>query len=488
MAFLKWVQNFFEPKNSDEFNFNDFENSVNSVELWKSEDTLKAWVDFFSPEIFMQWASELKTAIALKDKSAWDLTGTGVMLVSDTQDQALSVMSRVAADAGMTLFRVPSHAVEAQVPELRQKFIEFAPAIVFLEAGDWVVSNQDPHAFSPFGGGGTAFSKALREDMTSFDEKNPVVIVTAVGAERMVCDDLKKVGAFDRVFVFDQPTPEFLAAQFIEKVGNSLFEDQALVARKKMGLLLQAEFDDVDQQNMLALRVQRLARTESRKINFNDLANFALRGVSEHNRVQHSLVDGASRRKTALHEAGHACIAIIASGGENVPDYATVVPSKNFEGVVFESLSYYDKMEDFTYNNMLLKTRVFLAGRAAEELFYGSADVSSGANSDLAAVNRMCFSLFAYSGFHPEMSSSLKSSANLAVLNSRDVDPVQYDRISKEVRAFLQSQYQYVMETLEQNRSFVEAVADRLLWDPVVDQSELMDLSNRFGVHTHAVE
>lgn len=481
-AFLNWFQSFFEKKNSDEFDSSNFESLENSVELWKVSDSSKVWVDFFSPEIFTLWASDLKKAIALKDLNTWNLTGTGVILVSDTQEQAVSMLSCVTAVAGMTLFRVPSHAVEGLVPELRQKFIEFAPAIVYLEPGDWMVSNQDTLAFSPFGGDGTAFSKALREDMASFDEKNPIVIVTAVHAERLVCDDLKKVGAFDRFFIFDQPTPEFLAAQFINKVGDGYFEYQTLVSRKKIGLLLQAEFDDVDQQNMLALRVQRLATAESRKINFNDLANFALRGLSEHNRFQHSDVDGVSRRKTAIHEAGHACIAIIASEGQNIPDYATVVPSKNFLGVVFESLAYYDTIDDFTFSNMLLKARICLAGRAAEDLFFGSANVSSGANSDLAAVSRMCFSLFAYSGFHPEMMTSDIASSNLAVLRPDEVDPIQYDRISKEVRHFLHEQYHHVIQTLELNRGFVEAVAERLLWDPIVDQSEMIEIALRFGI------
>jgi ATP-dependent Zn protease len=108
--------------------------------------------------------------------------------------------------------------------------------------------------------------------------------------------------------------------------------------------------------------------------------------------------------------------------------------------------------------------------------------VSSGANSDLAAVSRMCFSLFAYSGFHPEMMTSDIASSNLAVLNDSEVDPIQYDRISKEVRHFLDQQYRYVMQTLEQNRGFVEAVADRLLWDPVVDQSEMIEIAVKFGI------
>ena len=80
------------------------------------------------------------------------------------------------------------------------------------------------------------------------------------------------------------------------------------------------------------------------------------------------------------------------------------------------------------------------------------------------------------------MMTSEIASSNLAVLNSGEVDSIQYDRISKEVRHFLHEQYHYVIQTLKQNRAFVEAVAERLLWDPVVDQSEMIDIAVRFGI------
>jgi ATP-dependent Zn protease len=94
----------------------------------------------------------------------------------------------------------------------------------------------------------------------------------------------------------------------------------------------------------------------------------------------------------------------------------------------------------------------------------------------------MCFSLFAYSGFHPEMLTSDVASSNLAVLRSGEVDPIQYDRISKEVRHFLHEQYHHVIQTLEHNKGFVEAVAERLLWDPIVDQSEMIEIAVKFGI------
>ena len=459
------------------------ESPTSDLQAWRAQPKAAEWGDFYAPEIFIEWARELKIAIALQDQGAWDLAGRGVLVISDQQATALDLLNKIASDAGMRFFEVPASHVADLVPDIRSKFQVHAPALVFLESGDWMASNPDPTIFSPFDSDETSFSKSLHADLLKFDLKNPVVVVTAANSERLMCRELKKVGAFDRIFTTDKPNAEFLGAKFLSKVGHDFFDEQTLKnSQKKIGLLLQSEFEEPDQQDLLVLRIKRFAKSESRKINFNDLANFALRGVVEHARPDPSMAEASAKRKTAIHEAGHACIAIIASEGQNIPDYATVVPSKNFLGVVFESLAYYDKMEDFTFNNMLLKARICLAGRAAEDLFFGSANVSSGANSDLAAVSRMCFSLFAYSGFHPEMMTSDIASSNLAVLRSGEVDPIQYDRISKEVRHFLHEQYHHVIDTLERNRGFVEAVAERLLWDPIVDQSEMIEIAVRFGI------
>jgi ATP-dependent Zn protease len=139
-------------------------------------------------------------------------------------------------------------------------------------------------------------------------------------------------------------------------------------------------------------------------------------------------------------------------------------------------------LDEITYKFLLLKTRIALAGRAAEELFFGGLNISSGANSDLSSATRMCFRLFAYSGFHSQMDGQAISASNLAVLNKGEVDPLQYERVSKDVRNFLEDQYLYVMNTLKEKRAFVDAVAQRLLWDPVVDQQEMKALSEQHGI------
>ena len=188
-----------------------------------------------------------------------------------------------------------------------------------------------------------------------------------------------------------------------------------------------------------------------------------------------------NRRKTALHEAGHACIAIIESQGCNIPDYCSIVPARDFVGVVMQSLSYIDRLEDFTFANLLLRTRIALAGRAAEEIYFGANAVSSGANSDLSNATRVSFQMFAHSGFHPLMELGRGTAANLAVLGRGQIDELQNDRIHRDVRQFLATQYEYVISALNANKPFVDAVSDRLMWDPVIDQREMTEIARQFG-------
>jgi ATP-dependent Zn protease len=90
--------------------------------------------------------------------------------------------------------------------------------------------------------------------------------------------------------------------------------------------------------------------------------------------------------------------------------------------------------------------------------------------------------MFAHSGFHPLMEKGEGTAANLAVIGRGEVDELQSDRIYREVRQFLETQYEHVMATLKKHHDFVNAVTDRLMWDPVIDQQEMTQIADQFGL------
>jgi cell division protease FtsH len=438
------------------------------------------WSSFFDSELVCLWSREVGAALAAGDVRAWRLAGTSIALQCDDEEEAAGLLHRAAVDAGLAFARVPADEVLALAADPRAPFAEHAPALVMLDHGQWAMEAAEEPGGSRLPE--ASFTATLRRRLSAFDASCPVLFAVCCPKDDSLSPSLLRVGAFDRSFLIEPPDADFVGNRFLRMLGPGVAADSLSAHPAKVGMMLATEFEQHHQQQRVALQLMRLSHRHSRRVEFSDLATLALHGTQERSSKARKVTVDATRSKTAYHEAGHACIAVIASGGANVPDYASIVPAKDFEGIVLESLAYYDAQNEFTFHSLLMRTRVWLAGRAAEELFCGPLHVSSGANSDLAAATRLAFRMFAFSGFHPDMERGRSSASNLAVLDRGDVDPVQRQRVSREVRRFLSDQYEHVLQTLREHRPFVEAVAERLLWDPVIDQSEMADLARQHGL------
>jgi ATP-dependent Zn protease len=128
-----------------------------------------------------------------------------------------------------------------------------------------------------------------------------------------------------------------------------------------------------------------------------------------------------------------------------------------------------------------------LAGRAAEELIFGPERVSSGCSGDLEFCAHQARRVFSRLGFAPDQSTPGASGGNLAVAVG-DLTPSQQAYFEGLTRAFLAEQYREVLALLGRHRTLLEAVADRLGWDPVVDQDELRQLCLESGLQLPAVD
>jgi hypothetical protein len=81
------------------------------------------------------------------------------------------------------------------------------------------------------------------------------------------------------------------------------------------------------------------------------------------------------------------------------------------------------------------------------------------------------------------MDQSHFSRKNLVVVSYRSLNSIQRERINSEVRLFLAEQYEQVLSTLKIHQPFVASIADRLMWDPLVDQLEMIDICREFGIY-----
>ena len=167
---------------------------------------------------------------------------------------------------------------------------------------------------------------------------------------------------------------------------------------------------------------------------------------------------------------------MLETDGLNIPDYTSILPgASGFEGVSVSSYEYQlnrSKDNQTTYQQFRTRIRILLAGRAGEEIAVGVSHISDGASSDLEQATRYASRFFAKCGFAPQMDQPGKSGVNLYVI-IQPVSDSEQAQLEVLVREFLQEEYNSILKILVDNIKLMDAVAKRLLSDPIVDQSEL---------------
>ena len=431
-----------------------------------------AWEQIPGAPLLKAWAAELRTACLNNDEREWRDVGRAVIIVVADTKRGKMAAQRVAVEADMTFISIDAEDVMDLPP--RSNFRKMTPALMYLELGYWVQGPQQDED-EDFTEKKVAFQRHLAKWIDEFDVAKPIVLVTTNYSLGDMSGVIDTPGAFDRYFALPrvplaQSGEEFIADLGPENCGESL---RALPA--KLGRLLEQDFASGKRREMAVLYLRRLRRREQRPVEFLDLMHLSTHGFAEEGQTPPDSDD--ARRHVAMHEAGHAAMAILDSSGKNTPDYCSIVPGAYFKGVVAQSVSYNQSLEDrITYASFRHQIRLGLAGRAAEELAFGPENISSGASGDLESAWDRAYYAFARLGFAPGMTTAEKSSSNLAVVVG-DPTPSAAAYVEGLIRQFLAEEYQHVLKRLAENRPFLDAIADRLMWDPIVDQSELVEIS-----------
>jgi hypothetical protein len=444
-------------------------------------DTIRsqAWSEGFYDGVLRTWSEDLSVAVGTKDPMDWRFAGSGVILFSDEPELCHELIRRVVAEAGFNLWVEISQGGQT-VPPL-MKLQKRAPALVLLKPGRWHIPRKMADQEIEVNTSEVMdYQEGLTREICGFNPAHPVipVICLPTDQESSISETLRRPGLFDRFIKLKSMTLEQRGKQFIEEIGRGRCGESILAAPGKVGFALKQWFGDARLRALAVLHLQRVHRRSDRHIEMTDILDVALRGVVEMDQRE---IDGSTfpRNVVAIHEAGHAVVSIIDSAGENLPDYCTVIPGGDFEGVVVGSLEFHQlKDASLTYAKFRHLIRVSLAGRAAEELAFGPEHVTNGATSDLETCFRRSSQAFMNYGFAPDMESSKASGSNLAVVIGQPSHS-EFAHIEGLVRKFLADQYAEVCKMLTNNRKLLDAVADRMLWDPVVDQSELKEIWRR---------
>lgn len=408
-------------------------------------------------------------------KLSWDLVGRAAMVINDSKAYGEKVIRQIAQDSGYQLKELEADKI---FEFFAGGFTEIqTPTIVMMPLGVWSSDTKDHANAEEI----KAFHKKFAEILSGIPADKHLVFVTYGDDPRGLVDDLRSAGAFDRRFFVEDISLHDRGQAFIDMLPHDICGDTLLANPEVIGQVLECEADDDRRAGLISISLKRLAYRQERKVEFCDLVNFALHGTGEY--VPNESPKGF-RRSIALHEAGHALISIVDSSGMNIPDYAGVVPSVGTLGQVsasYEFLAGIPSIGNYKYKRHLV--RVLLAGRAAEQLTVGIEDMSvTSARSDLRHATDIAKDLIGRYGISPTLEDESTAGCNLLLKSGADISDAEKHRVENAARLFLSRQYDVVLNQLRSNRAFLEAIANRLVEQKVLNKTHLKTMAFEYGV------
>lgn len=432
-----------------------------------------SWDKLGRVEVIKSWAEEVKVAlISNASIDDWHLVGHAVTIIHDSVDDCKEILKRVAFDNGFEFQFINRLAINKTFATI-EGFVNYKqPTLVYLEPGKWMEElDYDASEES------LSVQENLCELVRGFNPQCPVIYVLSVQDYSDLSVKFRNVGLFDRRFNVIKPSLEEMASNFIEMIGEDLCSCDIKDSLGKVGKLLDLEFDDKRRQGLIALTLKRIAKKESRKVNFADLVNLALKGSAEYDAYPEKTSEIINR--IAIHEAGHALVSILDSSGKNVPEYVGVIESDQYSGVVADSFAYHYSINGKrSYSDFRHQVRILLAGRAAEHLVLGIENISViSAKDDLKRATEMSYDMFAHRGIASQIDSFEDAISNLSVfVDKKSQDGLR--RVEDMTRQYLKDQYTMIYEMLDKNRKLLDVISMKLIEKSVLNQEDIQNLLN----------
>ena len=308
----------------------------------------------------------------------------GVLLVGSPGTGKTLMAKAIAGEAGVPFFSISgSEFVEmfvgvgaSRVRDLFKKAKENAPCLIFIDEIDAVGRQRGVG----IGGGNDEREQTLNQlltEMDGFEGNNGVIIIAATNRPDVLDTALLRPGRFDRQVQVDPPDFKGrLAILQVHSRDKKVDPEVSLevIARRTPG------FTGADLANLMNEAAIFTARRHKEAITMseiNDAIDRVVMGMEGR-----SLADGKKRRLVAYHEIGHALVGAIV--GYKPLQKVTILPRGRSAGAAWYMP---DEEQGMTSRaEFLADIATTMGGRAAEEVIFGSSEVTAGASGDIEMV------------------------------------------------------------------------------------------------------
>jgi cell division protease FtsH len=313
----------------------------------------------------------------------------GVLLVGPPGTGKTLLARSIAGEANVPFFTISgSDFVEmfvgvgaSRVRDMFEQGKKNAPCIIFIDEIDAV----GRHRGAGLGGGNDEREQTLNQllvEMDGFESNEGVILIAATNRPDVLDPALLRPGRFDRQVVV--PNPDVLGREKIlrvhmRKVPLAPDVDARVIARGTPG------FSGADLANLVneaALLAARAGKRVVTQADFEGAKDKVLMGAERRSMV----MTEEEKELTAYHEAGHALVGLFVPGNDPLHK-VTIIPRGRALGVTM-NLPERDRY-GFKRSEITAKLAMMFGGRVAEELIYGSDDITTGAGNDIQQATNL---------------------------------------------------------------------------------------------------
>jgi cell division protease FtsH len=409
----------------------------------------------------------------------------GVLLIGPPGTGKTLLARSVAGEAGVPFFNISgSDFVElfvgmgaSRVRELFRDAEQRAPCIIFIDELDALGKSRTTHGMGSHEEREQTLNQLLVE-MDGFDPNRGVIIMGATNRPEVLDAALLRPGRFDRTVVVDRP--DIHGREAILKVHSRNVKIADDVNLKRVAALTPGSVgaDLANLVNEAALLAVRRGRDAVTMKDFDEAVERGAVGLERKSRIMRP----EEKRRVAVHEAGHALVACAVPGSDPVHK-VSIIPRGLAGGYVLQRPES-DRLL-LTRSELEARIKVSLGGTIAEEITLG--EISTGATSDLQKANDIAARMVREFGMSRMGRIYLSPSEGPGFLPgfSGDGQPPCSEETAREidleVRRIVEQCLDEVRNLLNNGRSALDAVAQRLIEREVIEGRDLLELLESHG-------